>query len=60
MNEFIDNLKRQAAENPVVAVVVAAGLITAISKLVDSTGNARNSRAWAQEVRRRAMKDAIK
>jgi hypothetical protein len=60
MNDFLNNLQRQAEENPVLALGVAAGLITAISKLIDSTGNARNSRAWAQEVRRRAMKDALK
>jgi len=60
MNEFFDNLKRQAEENPVLALGVAAGLITAISKLIDSSGNARNSRAWAQEVQRRAMKDTIR
>jgi hypothetical protein len=60
MNDFLTNLQRQAEENPVLALGVAAGLITAISKLIDSSGNARNSRAWAREVQRRAMKDALK
>lgn len=60
MDRFIDNLKRQAEENPVVALGVAAVLITAISKLIDSSGNARNSRAWEKEVARRAMKDRTK
>lgn len=60
MNKFLDNLKRQAEENPVLALGVAAALITATSKLIDSTANAKNSRAWAQEVQRRAMKDAMK
>lgn len=57
---FVTNLQRQAEENPVLAMGVAAGLITAISKLVDSAANAKNSRAWQQEVARRAMKDRLK
>jgi hypothetical protein len=60
MNDFLTNLQHQAEENPVVALGVAAALITAISKFIDSTGNARNSRAWAKEVQRRAMKDTLK
>jgi hypothetical protein len=53
MNEFLENLKREASENPVVAIAVAAGLLTAASKLINASGNARNSRAWAKEVDRR-------
>lgn len=53
MNEFLTNLQRQAEANPVLALGVAAGLITAISKLIDSSGNSRNSKAWAREVDRR-------
>lgn len=60
MDKFINNLKTQAEDNPVLAMGVAAGLITAISKLVDAGTNARNARAWKQEVARRAMKDAKK
>lgn len=60
MHRFIENLKRQAEENPVLALGVGAGLITAISKLIDSGATASNSRAWKQEVARRAMKDAAK
>jgi hypothetical protein len=57
MQRFIDNLKRQAEENPVLAIGVAAGLITAISKLIDANADMRNSRAWAREVARRSIKD---
>jgi hypothetical protein len=57
-HKFVNNLKRQAEENPVLAMGVAAGLITAISKLIDSGATAANSRAWKQEVARRAAKDA--
>lgn len=53
MNEFLENLKRQAAENPVLALGVAAGLITSISQLLNST-------SWNLEVKRRRRKDAKK
>ena len=53
MEQFLNNLKRQAEENPVVALGVAAALLTAVGKLVDSSVNARNSRAWEKEVARR-------
>lgn len=60
MDKFIDNLKTQAEENPVLALGVAAALITAVSKLIDSGATAKNSRAWQQEVARRTMKDQNK
>lgn len=53
MNDFIDNLKRQAEENPLVALGVAAALLTAGSKFI-------NSMAWKQEVARRTVKNATK
>jgi hypothetical protein len=57
MNKFLENLKHQAEENPVLALGVTAGLITAISKMdsmrLDSTANTKNSKAWAKEVERR-------
>ncbi|HVI79594.1 MAG TPA: hypothetical protein VM715_15795 [Candidatus Acidoferrum sp.] len=57
MNRLLENLQRQAEENPMLALGVAAGLITAISKLIDSSANAKNSKAWAKEVNRRVMKN---
>ena len=60
MDTFLNNLKRQAAENPVLTLAVTAGLLTAASKLIGTGVDVRNSRAWAQEVQRRAMKDALK
>jgi hypothetical protein len=60
VNEFINNLKHQAEENPIIALGVGAALITAISKLIESSGNARNSKAWDREVARRIVKDAQK
>jgi hypothetical protein len=56
---FLDNLKRQAEENPVVALGVGAALITAISKLVTASSNSRNSKVWAQEVERRVQQAAL-
>jgi TolB-like protein len=53
MNRFLENLQRQAEENPVLAMGVAAALITAISRLNDSRVNAKNSHAWAKEIDRR-------
>ena len=56
MEKFIANLKRQAEENPIVAIAVAAGLITATSKLIDASGHAAGSRAYAKDVDRRIKK----
>jgi len=58
MSKFIDNLKQQAEENPLVALGIGVGLISAVSKLINSSATAANSRAWQTEVARRAMKDA--
>lgn len=52
-NRFLDNLMRQAEENPVLALGIAAGLITAIGKLLDATAGMKNSTAWKKEVNRR-------
>jgi hypothetical protein len=60
MDRFLENLQRQAEENPVLALGVAAGLITAISKLVDSSTNSKNSRAWMKEVDRRVKQATLK
>lgn len=56
MDRFLDNLKKEAEENPIVALGVAAALITALSKLIDSGATSRNSRAWIKEVDRRVKK----
>lgn len=52
-NRFLTNLQRQAEENPVVALGVAAALITSVSKLLGTTVDMRNSAAWTREVNRR-------
>lgn len=53
MNKFLENLQRQAEENPIGALVVAGGVIATIAKLADVHANMRNSRAWSKEVQRR-------
>jgi hypothetical protein len=58
MEKFLNNLVRQAEENPIVALGVGAALITAISKLIDATGHAKGSRAYARDVERRIKKQS--
>ena len=53
MNRFLENLKREAEENPVIALGVAAGVITAISQFVNASANKKNSASWRKEVDRR-------
>lgn len=60
MNEFSDNLKRQAQENPMFALAAGATVLTSVMKLIGTGVAARNSRVWAKEVARRTMKDAGK
>lgn len=60
MEKFLENLKSQAEENPVLAMGVAAGLLTAVSKLMEAHTNMKNSKSWDRETKRRTMKDATK
>jgi hypothetical protein len=50
MEKFIKNLKTQAEENPYAALFVAAIVITSISRLIDASGHAAGSRAYARQV----------
>jgi hypothetical protein len=60
MNEFLENLKREATANPTMALGVTAGLLAAAAKLVDAVGSTRSKRAYAkmaeQAVKRAAKK----
>lgn len=53
MKKFIDNLKRQAEENPLMALAIAAAVITATTKLLDANTARSYSRTHALEVNRR-------
>lgn len=55
MKRYIDNLKRQAEENPVLTLAVGAAVITAIAKLIQVSTEHQNSKTWAKEVDRRRM-----
>ena len=56
MDKFLNNLKREAEENPILALGVGAALITALSKFVDARGHAKGSQAYARDVERRIQK----
>lgn len=60
MNDFWENLKRQAQENPVIALAAGGALLTGVTRLFGAVVDLRNSRAWAKEVARRTMKDGLK
>lgn len=53
MNEFLENLKREASANPTVAIAVAAGLLTGVAKIIDAAGRHKGSTAYAKDVERR-------
>lgn len=55
MNAFLENLKRDAAANPMVAIGVATALLAAAGKFVDAAGSARSKRAYAK-----VMENAVK
>ncbi len=57
MDRFLDNLKREAEENPTMALAVGAALFTSLSKLISAHGQAAGSRAYAKDVARR-LKDS--
>lgn len=50
METFLNNLKLQAEQNPVAALMVGAAVITAMSKFIDASGAAIGRKAYAQMV----------
>lgn len=56
MNEFLENLKKQASENPVAAVGVAAVFLQAASKLLNANAAHSNSKTYKKEIDRRVKK----
>jgi len=53
MKKFVENLKQNAQENPMLTLAAAAAVITATAKLIDAAGHARGSHAYAKDVNRR-------
>jgi hypothetical protein len=56
VNQFVENLKRSAQENPIATIAVAAVAVTAVAKLIDAAGHAQGSRAYAKQVNARVRK----
>jgi hypothetical protein len=49
MDKFLENLKRQAEENPIMALAVGAAVVTAASKFIDASGSVASKRAYAKK-----------
>lgn len=49
-------LKEQVEDNPLLAAAIGAGLLTAVSKLMDSNTKRKNASSWNREVKRRERK----
>jgi hypothetical protein len=60
MNEFLENLKREATANPTLTLGVAAGLLAAAAKFVDAAGSTRSKRAYAKMAETAAKRAAQK
>lgn len=59
MKKYLENLKRQAEENPLAAMAIGAATVTAVAKLVAVNNERQNSKTWAKEVERRRMMKSI-
>lgn len=55
-SKFVQNLKKQAEENPVLVIMAVASVIGVTAKLISVVGHARGSRAYAKQVNYRINK----
>jgi hypothetical protein len=55
---FVQNLKRQMEENPVIVIVAVTGLLAAGAKLINAWGHTQGSRAYARQVDYRISKNS--
>lgn len=53
MDQFVDKLKAQANENPMLALGIGAAVITSIGKLIDSASAAQGRKAYAKQINHR-------
>jgi hypothetical protein len=60
MDKFFENLKREAEAQPLIALGVTAGLLTAAGKFVEAAGSVRSRRAYAKMAENAAKKAAKK
>lgn len=51
MNEFLENLKREASENPQVTLAVVSSLLFGTAKLIEALGHHKGSTAYAKYAR---------
>lgn len=56
MHPFLERLKRQAEENPLAALAVAAAAMTAATRLMQANTERNNAKTWSREVDRRQYK----
>lgn len=52
----MDKIKQAWNENPMGVAIVAAGVFTAVAKLIDSVGSYQSKKAYAEEANRRSGK----
>lgn len=50
MDKFLNRLKEQAAENPLMALAAGAAAMTAASKLIDAASSIRSRNAYAKRM----------
>ena len=56
MNEFLESLKQQAKENPLLAIAAGSGVVTIVTKLIRTGNESVRAHAWKKEVNRRINK----
>jgi hypothetical protein len=56
LNKFIDNLTKQASEQPLVAVGIGAAFLQAASKFLNANAARNNSKTYKKEIDRRVKK----
>lgn len=56
MKKFVENLKKQAEENPQWAIGLGLGAIATMSTLMKHTTEAANARTYRKEINRRVKK----
>jgi hypothetical protein len=55
-NRFVQRLKVQAEENPLLAVFIGATALSVVAKVIQANTERSNARTWAKEVERRDRK----
>lgn len=55
--DFFENLKREAAANPIVALAVGAALLTAGAKLIDALGSVQSKAAYTKMAKNAAKRN---